>query len=190
MANFLYKLLGMFSLTDEYDDDDEDFDDDDAYDEDEEEETPRFRLKKSKEKSKSFDDDDDDDVPVSRPEKKSNILQYNKKNTKSSSGVSVCIINPTSFEDGVEISDTLLHGNIVALNLENVDSDVAQRIIDFTSGACYAIGGNLQKSSNYQFIVTPASVDISGEVQSQVRDAMMQSNNSSNYSMNQNRYRL
>ena len=40
---------------------------------------------------------------------------------------------------------------------------IAQRIIDFTSGSCFAISGNLQKISNYIFIITPASVDISGD---------------------------
>lgn len=187
MANFLYKLLGMFSLTDEYDDDDEDDFDDDVYDDDTEEETSRFRLKKSKEKAKSF--DDDDDVPVTRAEKKNNILQYNKKNTKSS-GMAVCVIKPTSFEDGREISDTLLSGKAVVLNLENVDGDVAQRIIDFTVGACYSIGGNLQKAATYIFIVTPSSVDISGDFNEQISNAVMQSSGTAGGMMNQNRYRL
>ena len=33
------------------------------------------------------------------------------------------------------------------LNMEGIDVDVAQRIIDFASGSCYAISGNLQKIS-------------------------------------------
>ena len=49
--------------------------------------------------------------------------------------------------------------------MEGLDVDVAQRIIDFTSGSCYAISGNLQKISHYIFIITPASVDISGDFQ-------------------------
>lgn len=54
----------------------------------------------------------------------------------------------------------------VILNMEGMDLGLAQRIIDFTSGCCYAIDGNLQKISNYIFIITPASVDISGDLQS------------------------
>ena len=49
--------------------------------------------------------------------------------------------------------------------LEGLDLEVAQRIIDFTSGATYAISGNLQKISNYIFLVTPTNVDISGDLQ-------------------------
>ena len=51
------------------------------------------------------------------------------------------------------------------INLEGINMDIAQRIIDFTSGACYSINGNLQKISNYIFIVTPQSVELSGDFQ-------------------------
>jgi len=77
----------------------------------------------------------------------------------------VCVIKPTSFEDSREITETLLSNRTVVLNFEGLDLDVAQRIIDFASGSCYAIGGNLQKVSGYIFLVTPKSVDISGDLQ-------------------------
>ena len=48
---------------------------------------------------------------------------------------------------------------------EGIDVELAQRIIDFTSGATFAISGNLQKISNYIFLVTPTNVDISGDLQ-------------------------
>ena len=41
--------------------------------------------------------------------------------------------------------------------------DVSQRIIDFMSGASFAINGSLQKISNYIFLVTPPNVDTFGE---------------------------
>ena len=80
-------------------------------------------------------------------------------------GMEVCVMKPTSIEDAREITDTLLSNRTVVLNLEGIDVDIAQRIIDFTSGSCYAIGGNLQKISHYIFIITPASVDVSGDFQ-------------------------
>ena len=79
-------------------------------------------------------------------------------------GMQVCVIKPESIEDAREITDTLLSNRTVVLNLEGIEVDVAQRIIDFTSGSCYAIQGNLQKISNYIFIITPASVGIAGDV--------------------------
>ena len=51
----------------------------------------------------------------------------------------VCVIKPTSVEDAREITETLLSGRTVILNLEGLDLEVAQRIIDFTSGATYSL---------------------------------------------------
>ena len=58
----------------------------------------------------------------------------------------------------------MLSGRTVILNLEGMDLELAQRIIDFISGATFAISGNLQKISNYIFLVTPTNVDISGDL--------------------------
>lgn len=83
----------------------------------------------------------------------------------SSVNMEVCVIKPSTFEDAREISETLLADRTVILNMEGLDLGLAQRIIDFTSGCCYAIDGNLQKVSNYIFIITPSVVDISGDIQ-------------------------
>ena len=192
MANLLYKFLGMFSLTDDYDDDDEDFDEDD-YDDEEEEETPRFKSKK-KEKNKREREEYVPEQPVRVEKKNNNVLPYNRKASKSS-GMSVCVIKPNSLEDGREISDTLVSGRAVLLNLEDVDGDMAQRIIDFTSGACYSMGGNLQKVSTFIFVVTPSSVDIEGDFQDLISTAAASSSSSGmSGSMQQlqmqNRYRF
>ena len=82
---------------------------------------------------------------------------------KTSSGMEVCVVKPTTVEDAREITETLLLNRTVVLNVEGLDVETAQRIIDFTSGSCFAINGNLQKISNYIFIITPPSVDISGD---------------------------
>ena len=97
-----------------------------------------------------------------------------RKSNKSSGGMNVCVIKPTSVEEAREITETLLEDRTVVLNLEGLDVDIAQRIIDFTSGSTYAIDGNLQKISRYIFIITPASVDISGDFQDLLAGSMSQ----------------
>lgn len=88
-----------------------------------------------------------------------------KQKRVANSGMEVCVIKPTSVEEAREITETLLANRTVVLNMEGLDVDIAQRIIDITSGSCYAIDGNLQKISHYIYIITPASVDISGDFQ-------------------------
>ncbi|MCH4039999.1 MAG: cell division protein SepF [Eubacteriales bacterium] len=82
-----------------------------------------------------------------------------------SPAMEVNVVRPSSMEDTWEIADTLLDGCTVVINLEGLDVDVAQRVVDFTCGVCYSLGGNLQKISNYIFLLTPAGVDISGDFQ-------------------------
>ena len=107
---------------------------------------------------------DDPSIEV-KEEKKPAKLTPRPKKSLSAAGMEVCVIKPTSVEDAREITETLLANRTVVLNLEGLDVDIAQRIIDFTSGSCFAISGNLQKISRYIFIITPASVDISGDFQ-------------------------
>ena len=103
------------------------------------------------------------DEPKKQPSRVIPVRQQPRK--LNSSGMEVCVIKPTTIEDAREITETLLDNRTVILNLEGIDVEIAQRIIDFTSGSCYAIHGNLQKISHYIFIITPASVDISGDFQ-------------------------
>jgi cell division inhibitor SepF len=78
-------------------------------------------------------------------------------------GLEVCIMKPTSFEDSQEICDMLLSGRATVINLEGFDDKLAQRTMDFISGAVYAINGKLHRISNAIFIVSPDTVDISGD---------------------------
>lgn len=111
-------------------------------------------------------DDPNIEVPSDKLQKPApKTTGRSKSRMMNSNGMEVCVIKPTSVEDAREITETLLANRTVVLNLEGIDVDIAQRIIDFTSGSCFAINGNLQKISRYIFIITPASVDISGDFQ-------------------------
>lgn len=150
---FMDKLLSSMRYDDDYDDDEEYYDDDEY-----EEEPPRRGSKAIKTASM----DDDEDKKPSRP-------AYNGprkgSNRTMSNGMQVCVIKPTTVEDAREITETLLENRTVVLNMEGLDMDIAQRIIDFTSGSTFAIDGTLQKISNSIFIVTPKSVGVSGDFQ-------------------------
>jgi cell division inhibitor SepF len=111
--------------------------------------------------------------PVTRPAVNSKVTPIRRKSSQAASGgMEVCVIKPTKVEDYREIADTLLSGCTVVLNLEGNDVDDAQRIIDLSSGSCYAIGGGLQKVSSYIFILTPSNVEISGDIQDLLNGAV------------------
>ena len=161
----LDKFLDIMKLSDDDEYDEDDFFDDDEYD-DEYEEKPKksiFRREKTHDES----DEDDYELPAKsqqRPARSNNkVTPMRQPARRTGVSMEVCVIKPTSVEDAREITETLLNNRTVVLNVEGLDVEIAQRIIDFTSGSCFAISGNLQKISNYIFIITPASVDISGD---------------------------
>lgn len=100
--------------------------------------------------------------PVASP--KITPMRSSKRGTQAPN-MEVCVIKPSSMEDTREIADTLVDNSTVILNLEGIDMELAQRIVDFTSGACYSLGGSLQKVSSYIFVLGPYNVDITGDLQ-------------------------
>lgn len=154
------KFLNYMKLNDE---DDGGYYDDEYYDEDDEVAEPSPRRSKP-----ALVKDAGNAEPVEEKSVKKTIPKITpmKQSRKiGAGGMEVCVIKPTSVEDGREITETLLANRTVVLNLEGLDMAIAQRIIDFTSGSCFAISGNLQKISQYIFIITPPTVDISGDFQ-------------------------
>ena len=174
MAGMIDKILDMVRLSPEDDFDDDDLlDDDDNYEKELEAQISKMereeKRKAKKEKgsvSLDLDDDEDKDKPEKLFKLKSKAASSNVTPLRTGGkGMEVCLIRPVSVEDAREISDTLLSGRAVVINLEGLHVELAQRIIDFTSGACYSINGNLQKISNYIFIVTPQNIELSGDFQ-------------------------
>ena len=179
----LDKFLNAMKLNDDGFDDDEFLDDEiDDY----EETRPKRRFFKKLEDEDEMDDFGYDNVDTVN-EKKSKTSRFQPKTSRQSSqpkpaatsskvspirprhtsgtNMEVRVVKPKSMEDAREITETLLANCTVLLNMEGLDLSIAQRIIDFSSGSCFAIGGGLQKISSYIFIITPASVDVSGDIQ-------------------------
>ena len=101
------------------------------------------------------------------PQKKSGFLSRSNviPMKHADGGMQVTMIKPSGMDDSREICDNLLDGRAVVLNMEGMNTEIAQRIIDFTSGATYSMGGNLQMISKFIFIATPESVELSGDFQ-------------------------
>ena len=80
----------------------------------------------------------------------------------------VSIMKPTRFDDSQDICDMLVDERATVVNLEGIDLALAQRIMDFISGAVYSLNGKIHQISNLIFIISPENVDISGDYLSYV----------------------
>lgn len=165
------KLLSILNLDEDPDYDEyEDYEEDNYYMDEEEEKTSSFRSrteKKAKVKEKP------EEKPGKQVAKVSKITPMRSaRRTGGYSSMELRVIKPTTFEDATDITDTLLSNRAVVLNLEGINLELAHRIMDFTYGSCYAINGNLRKVSNYILVITPESMDISGDFQELFAGAM------------------
>ncbi len=134
-------------------------DDEPVFEEDEAPKKTVQTMPRSARRSRSVSSSASPKVSAFRPRRSSSEPEPERNN------FSVCVIRPKSMEDALQIAQMLLAHCTVILNLEGLDLDVSQRVFDFASGACCASRGQLDKISNYIFVLTPHDVDITGEFQ-------------------------
>lgn len=68
-----------------------------------------------------------------------------------------------TIEDGKQITELLKNRTTVIINLEGVDLAVAQRIIDYTSGSCFALDAKLESISSFIFMASPSSANVTAD---------------------------
>lgn len=66
-------------------------------------------------------------------------------------------VTPKSFQDAQEIADRLKAGVPVIVNLQAADRDLMRRIIDFSSGLTYGIGGEMERTADRVYLLTPTA---------------------------------
>ncbi|HHX01927.1 MAG TPA: cell division protein SepF [Firmicutes bacterium] len=84
--------------------------------------------------------------------------------------VRIIIIDPTHFEEVRDYVDHLKNRHPLIVRLTHLDLDEARRIVDFMSGATYAIDGNMRKLGDMIFFFAPQSVTIEGEIETTLFD--------------------
>lgn len=82
----------------------------------------------------------------------------------------VHVLEPHGFNDAQEVGDRLKAGQPVVLNLQGLDRDLQRRLIDFSSGLCYALSGAMAKAADHVFLLTPPNVDVSDDDKERLRD--------------------
>ena len=73
------------------------------------------------------------------------------------------IVSPRSFNDAQEVADRFRAGAPVIMNLQEVARDLSRRLIDFASGMCYGLSGQMEKVGDRVYLLSPADVELSPE---------------------------
>ena len=80
-----------------------------------------------------------------------------------SNSMKMIVYHPMNYEDTQHIIDNLKSRKPVVVNMEHLLPEAALRILDFMSGAIYALNGTMYKVSQGIFIVAPTNYDIIGD---------------------------
>ena len=94
----------------------------------------------------------------------SNVVGFKSGGGGGGSKMKMIVYQPITYDDTQNIIDNLKNRKPIIVNLESLEMDIAQRILDFISGAVYSLDGNIHKISKGIFILAPSNVDISGNV--------------------------
>lgn len=70
----------------------------------------------------------------------------------------VFVIEPKGFEEAPQLVQYLRERKSLVLNLTLMDSEQAQRTVDFVAGATYALDGHQERLGDGIFLFTPSSV--------------------------------
>ena len=81
---------------------------------------------------------------------------------------SMHVVTPRSFNDAQSIADEFKRQKPVIINLQSTDRELSKRLIDFSSGMTYALGGGMQRVAQGIFLLTPQNVDVSAEEKARI----------------------
>lgn len=163
---------------------DENYDDYDDYDDDYEDEGEEKKSTTSSFTSSSYSNSQDDaDITTdfsssysssgykssTTSSKGGNIVNMTDTKLGGSSNLRISIQEPVDYDnDGPKIVDDILNKKVVVLNLEMVEKAVQRQILDFVSGAVYALDGKIDKVTKGIFVVTPKGVTVDNKITNEI----------------------
>lgn len=80
------------------------------------------------------------------------------------------VVSPAAFTDAQEVADQFKRNVPVIINLQGVERDLMRRIIDFASGLCYGLSGQMERVANHVYLLTPSDVEVSPEERRRLRE--------------------
>jgi len=80
------------------------------------------------------------------------------------------LVAPVSFNEAQDVADKFKGSQPVIMNLQGADRELSRRLIDFASGLCYGLGGQMERVANQVYLLTPSNVEVSQEERRRLQD--------------------
>lgn len=98
-----------------------------------------------------------------------NKVAANVVSIHANKNLKVVVCEPERFEEVQALADHLKNRKQVILNFESTPPEISQKIIDFISGAVYALDGQSQQLGRNIFLFAPSNVEVSRDHRSLAR---------------------
>jgi len=133
-----------------------------------------FGEYEDEEKYDDFDDEENEEMDDAIEP----VIQNSRKNNKvvnihTSSSTKVTITKPIAYDEATDISDALKSRKIVLVNTTALETKIAQRLLDFISGSCFALGGELQEVEKGVYILSPSNIEVTNELKTELSSKAM-----------------
>ena len=80
------------------------------------------------------------------------------------------VVTPKTFNDAQEVGDWFRKRQPVIVNLQDLDRDLARRLLDFSSGVAYGLGGSVERVASHVYLLSPIDVEISPDDRRRLRE--------------------
>ncbi|MDI6602198.1 MAG: cell division protein SepF [Thermoanaerobacteraceae bacterium] len=99
----------------------------------------------------------DEQIPqsITHNDKVVNLHKYSRSK--------IVVASIHEFDDVIKVCDNLKQKKVLLVNLEKLSHEESRRVLDFISGACYALDGNIQKIDTNIFVLCPDNIEITGD---------------------------
>jgi cell division inhibitor SepF len=79
------------------------------------------------------------------------------------------VVRPESFNQAQNVADAYKINQPVIMDLQDADRELFRRLIDFASGLCYGLGGQMERLDTQVYLLTPTNVTVSDEERRRLR---------------------
>jgi len=83
------------------------------------------------------------------------------------------VVSPSGFNDVQQVADRFKRDQPVIVNLQGVDRDLSRRLIDFASGLCYGLEGDMERVADQVFLLTPRGAEVSDDDRRRLREGRL-----------------
>lgn len=80
------------------------------------------------------------------------------------------VVAPESFNQAQGVADAYKVNQPVIMDLQGADRELSRRLIDFASGLCYGLGGQMERLDSQVYLLTPTNVTVSSEERRRLRE--------------------